>query len=214
MSVILAVAAQAYDALDLSEKARHELEAAADLLAEAAAGLATALAGSGDPEMPELVGRFSGLGPEVAVLLGYAIEGDRLARAWIAHEVGTSPGRFPVAAREPPARWRGQDAVAHARDRGSSIGRDPRGSKKQPIREVRSLRVLDELFTALARGAVHVEKPTYPGWFYLFADRSTIGYRTKSATTIEPTIEIVTAAGFRLKIHVNTEGWDEPCRKT
>ncbi|QTR05365.1 hypothetical protein J7S33_12465 [Saccharothrix algeriensis] len=204
------MATEAYEALDRSAAARSHLELAAELLGEVAEVLARALSGAGGSEPAQVIGEFSRF-HRTAVELAVCLDtGDRRIRAWIAREVGSGPGAFPVPPGLPPRQWRGLDAVGHARQAGRAIGRAPRGNKKQPIREVRSLRELDGLFSVLAVGAVPVEKPTYVGWLYEFPDRSTIGYRTRVKTTVEPTIEIVTPDGVRLKIHVNAEGWDQP----
>lgn len=104
--------------------------------------------------------------------------------------------------------WRGKSAAEHAHDRGSSIGRLPARSKRQPIREVRSLDELDDLFAALSSGGKTIDKPMYAGRLVRCPDGTTIGYRVKSKTTAEPTIDIKTPDGWSLKIHVNTQGWD------
>lgn len=104
--------------------------------------------------------------------------------------------------------WRGKSAAEHARDNGRMIGRPPARPKRHPIREVRSLDELDTLFTALSPGSEKLDKPTYAGHMLLYPDGTTIGYRVKSKTTVEPTIDIKTPDGWSLKIHVNTQGWD------
>lgn len=104
--------------------------------------------------------------------------------------------------------WQGKNAAEHARDAGKLIGRAPAKPKKRPIREVRSLEELDELFAALSAGGEKIEAPTYAGSVLLFPDGTRIGYRVKSKTTVEPTIDITAPGGWSLKIHVNTQGWD------
>ncbi|WP_007023299.1 hypothetical protein [Saccharomonospora iraqiensis] len=104
--------------------------------------------------------------------------------------------------------WRGTTAAGHARDQGRAIGRPPERLKRRPIREVRSVEELNRLFDVLSAGGEEIEKPTYAGRLLVLPDGTTIGYRLKSKTTVEPTIDISTRDGYSLKIHVNVRGWD------
>ncbi|WP_157434446.1 MULTISPECIES: hypothetical protein [Actinoalloteichus] len=103
--------------------------------------------------------------------------------------------------------WKGQTAADHARSEGKGIGRKPRGSKKRPIREVRSTEELLEIFNALSRGGTVLDLPRYDGVMVLLPDATKIGYRTKSTSSPDPTIDIRTEQDVKLKIHVNREGW-------
>ncbi|MBB5906998.1 hypothetical protein [Actinoalloteichus hymeniacidonis] len=103
--------------------------------------------------------------------------------------------------------WDGLTAAEHVIDAGRAIGRHPARRKKYAIREVRSVEELDALFDALSSGGERLHDATYAGSSVLLPDGTRIGYRTKSKTTVEPTIDIKLPDQRRLKIHVNTEGW-------
>ncbi|MFB9432278.1 hypothetical protein [Streptoalloteichus tenebrarius] len=66
-----------------------------------------------------------------------------------------------------------------------------------------------EIYRALTEGGVRQDRPDYIGTAVILSDKTFVGWRTKSATSPEPTIDMRSVTGGRLKIHVNTEGWDD-----
>lgn len=72
---------------------------------------------------------------------------------------------------------------------------------------MRSTAELEKLFEALSAGAREVEVAGYHGRFMEFPDGTTIGYRFKARSTVEPTIDIANADRMQLKIHVNSGEW-------
>lgn len=107
-----------------------------------------------------------------------------------------------------PGQWAGKTATHHVRDEGSAIGRAPGWPTKRPIREVRSVSELDELFKSLSAGGRELNEPSYSGSMVLLPDGTRIGYRMKSRTSPHPTIDIRSADRRMLKVHVNGQGWD------
>ncbi|WP_190812685.1 hypothetical protein [Saccharopolyspora pogona] len=75
------------------------------------------------------------------------------------------------------------------------------------VREVASREELDALFTALSVSGKELDKPAYPGRMVKLPDGTTIGYRTKSRTSVEPTIDINTLGNDKIKIHINKDKW-------
>ncbi|ASO19609.1 hypothetical protein AHOG_09825 [Actinoalloteichus hoggarensis] len=104
-------------------------------------------------------------------------------------------------------RWQGRTATEHVLDEGRAIGRAPARRKKEPIREVRAVEELDRLFDDLSVNGSDVQLDSYIGRLLRLPDGTTIGYRTKSKTTVEPTIDIKIPGGRSLKIHVNKQTW-------
>jgi hypothetical protein len=108
----------------------------------------------------------------------------------------------------PEGTWLRRTAAVHAEETGQDIGRTPNcRSTRNHVREVASVDELDALFTSLSAGGKNLDKPTYPGRMVKLPDGTTIGYRTKSKTSADPTLDIKTPKNDKIKVHVNREKW-------
>ncbi|ASO18038.1 hypothetical protein FHR81_002432 [Actinoalloteichus hoggarensis] len=114
---------------------------------------------------------------------------------------------IPSDSSPPSGRWDGRTATEYAQTAGEGIGRKAHGSKKIPTREVRTAEEITDIFIALARGGTRLDIPGYKGTMVRLPDGSTVGYRTQSRSSTEPTVDIATALDAFLKIHVNPEKW-------
>lgn len=230
VSTLGEVIAQLRAALQLIGDGRRYLAHSAALIEESTQLLAQAWQGSYDPEAEHAIAGLFHAQRAVAEGCGVLEQSANTVRSYLHHLGADTPSGTPTAtsatssAPRQPARvrtgtgdgctdgivgtWRGKSAAEHAHDEGRAIGRRPARPKRYPVREVRSLQELDDLFAALSPGGEKIDKPTYAGHMLLFPDGTTIGYRVKSKTTVEPTIDIRTPDGWSLKIHVNTQGWD------
>ncbi|MEU5850941.1 hypothetical protein [Saccharopolyspora shandongensis] len=104
--------------------------------------------------------------------------------------------------------WLRRTAAVHAEETGRDIGRKPNSrSTRNHVREVASAEELDALFTSLSAGGKALDKPTYPGSMVKLPDGTTIGYRTKSKTSPDPTLDIKTPKNDKIKVHINKEKW-------
>lgn len=102
-------------------------------------------------------------------------------------------------------KWQGKTVEEHILNGGKSIGKKGLGNKK-PVREVRSVQILEDIFTYLAAGARRVQRPSYPGGFYVLPEGITVGFRLKSKTSKDPTLDLAwPKKGLEVKIHVNPE---------
>ncbi|WP_157434101.1 MULTISPECIES: hypothetical protein [Actinoalloteichus] len=228
------MAQQVLLASDRTAQARHALSVAAahldEALAVATAALAGARAASAEHGLALLRHTRETIAEELhrieqaeRIVLGFhaaLVVGDSAiteppggAREAVAQE---SSSRTPANTRRsqpggddasPLGRWRDRTATEHVLDEGNAIGRAPARRKKDLIREVRSVEELDELFTALAAGGRDAPMPSYIGRLLRRPDGTTIGYRTKSKTTVEPTVDMKIPGGRSLKIQVNTQKW-------
>lgn len=220
MSTLGEVVAQLHVALAKAGQARQALTAAADLLCEAHGiaeeSLASATAKDATTALTSLAQlRQDTTDVDAMVAKAETITRDYLCRISADARESTSPTTTAppdlTSTREPApvaGQWHGKNATDLVHDEGRTIGRAPARPRKSPIREVRSTAELNELFAALSAGGREGNVPTYLGDLVVLPDGTTVGYRLKSRTTTEPTIDIRTPARRRLKIHVNTQDWD------
>ncbi|GAA2680509.1 MULTISPECIES: hypothetical protein [Actinosynnema] len=205
MSLLAEIAAVLRQVTDQTDSARDLLRTTADLLEEATADLTTTLLGSSNPDASQLLGTFAHCHRLAEALLDRLGAAEEHLESYLENLLGDGDGvplwRLPV------GRLHGEDAHGHTDREGVGIGRPARGSKKEPVREVRSTEELDVVFRALVRGGRRVHKPSYRGLLYRLPDGTTIGYRVKSSSTPEPTVDLNVPGEPSLKIHVNTKGW-------
>ena len=215
MSDLLRVAEGVNGALSKIEPVRSHLSKASTCVDEALTAFAEPLTDAADAPLviPPLEEVRTGLTQVTASLT----EADGKYRGWLS-SLGVAVSAPPSAGTPPtppspapgpstqPGTWRGGTAAEHARGGGQNIGRLPSPAKRR-IREVASVDALSELFQSLSQGATAVDLPSYPGRILRCSDGTLIGYRVKSRTTVEPTIDITTPDGASLKIHVNPRGW-------
>ncbi|ATE57955.1 hypothetical protein CNX65_03165 [Actinosynnema pretiosum] len=191
---------------NIAKQARTPLHEAADLLEETTEALTAVLIGSSNPEASQLLGTFAHCHRVAEALTDRLDEAEEHLESYLENLLGDGDGvplwRLPV------GRFAGEDVRGHVETGGTGIGRGARGSKKEPVREVRSTEELEAVFRALVRGGQRVRQARYRGLFYQLPDGTTIGYRVKSSSAPEPTIDLKKPDKTGLKIHVNAKGWD------
>lgn len=218
MSDLLGMAAGVHRAVELSARAREDLVRTVGLLEGAVSALHAMLAGTTQPDAQQAAVALANLPQELDTLCAILHQAEELMQAYLHHlGVGRSPSpavprplERPSTAPSPVAigTWGGKTAAEHVRDAGTSIGRKPQGRKKFPVREVRTVEELEELFNALSKGARKLDKPKYDGTFVQCHDGTIIGYRIKARSSENPIIDIKSPDREQLKIHINTQGWD------
>ncbi|QUF07619.1 hypothetical protein KCV87_17400 [Actinosynnema pretiosum subsp. pretiosum] len=161
MSLLAEVAAVLRQVVDWADSARVLLRTAADLLEETTTDLATALLGSSNEAASQLLGTFAHCHRLAESLLDRLGAAEEHLDSYLENLLGDGDGvplwRLPV------GRLHGEDAHGHTNREGVGIGRPARGSKKEPVREVRTTEELVAVFRALVRGGRRVHKPSYRG---------------------------------------------------
>lgn len=206
MSLLTEIAAALRQVTDQTDSARNLLRTATDLLEDATTDLTAALLGSSNEKASQLLGTFAHCHRLAEALLDRLASAEEHLESYLENLLGDGDGvplwRLPV------GRFAGEEARRHVETGGTGIGRAARGSKKEPVREVRSVEELDSVFRRLARGGRRVQRTRYEGVFYQLPDGTTVGYRASSSSTPEPTIDLKKPDRSGLKIHVNAKGWD------
>lgn len=98
-------------------------------------------------------------------------------------------------------RYAGKTAAELAQTGGEGIGVPGKG-RKMVVRQVETPEELDKMFNDLSRGGHAVDKPTLNGKAIEFPDGTTMTYRYAAGSTQKPAIQITSADGHDVKIHL------------
>lgn len=215
MSALGEVVSLAHLTITAIEEGKRLLSGSTEIIDEVAASLTEIFGGSADEGVGLAVGRVETTRTELAEsatlldmvttsLLGYL---DSIGATGFDSPTAHTQGGMSSVSTQKPGTWLHKSAAEHVDDRGSEIGRTPIVKARNHVREVATERELTCLFRALSSGATPVDKPGYPGSLVRHSDHTTVGYRTRSKTSPYPTLDISTAQGGRIKIHINGDQW-------
>lgn len=234
MSALEKLATQLHAALEMSGQARQSLATAVDLVGEAGAVAGQVLTGASDQDAEYALTALANATTDTSAIVALVEKFEATLQGYLQHigadSMTTKPStqsgtpkvtahattatlrkevsRAAPNAKAVPGQWAGKTATHHVQDEGNAIGRAPGWPTKRPVREVRSVAELDELFKSLSAGGRELNEPSYSGCMVLLPDGTRIGYRLTSRTSPDPTIDIRSADRRMLKVHVNGQGWD------